>query len=76
MLRAEDRKSSNNEISDENLARLTCYSNPPTDEKPLSISNDAYTLLLQWKSKKMTKLKEYYISSIIEEWSIGKITGF
>jgi len=68
------RNYSNNGISDENFVRLTWNSNPPTDEKPLKISNDAYTLT-SMEEHRYDKVRR---ENIIQKSKGGrfKVTGF
>ena len=68
------RNYSNNGISDENFVRLTWNSNPPTDEKPLTISNDAYTLT-SMEEHRYDKVRR---ENIIQKSKGGrfKVTGF
>ena len=68
------RNYSNNGISDENFVRLTWNSNPPTDEKPLTISNEAYTLT-SMEEHRYDKVRR---ENIIQKQKSGKfkITGF
>jgi adhesin/invasin len=68
------RNYSTNGISDENFVRLTWNSNPPTDEKPLTISNEAYTLT-SMEGHRYDKVRR---ENIIQKQKAGKfkITGF
>jgi len=68
------RNYSTNGISDENFVRLTWNSNPPTDEKPLTISNEAYTLT-SMETHRYDKVRR---ENIIQKQKGGKfkVTGF
>jgi adhesin/invasin len=68
------RNFSTNGNSDENFVRLTWNSNPPTDEKPLTICNEAYTLT-SMEEHRYDKVRR---ENIIQKQKGGKfkITGF
>ena len=68
------RNFSTNGNSDENFVRLTWNSNPPTDEKPLTISNEAYTLT-SMEGHRYDKVRR---ENIIQKQRSGKfkVTGF
>jgi len=68
------RNYSTNGISDVDFVRLTWNSNPPTDEKPLTISNEAYTLT-SMEEHRYDKVRR---ENIIQKQKGGKfkITGF
>jgi adhesin/invasin len=68
------RNYSTNGINDEDFVRLTWNSNPPTDEKPLTISNEAYTLT-SMEGHRYDKVRR---ENIIQKQIGGKfkVTGF
>jgi adhesin/invasin len=66
---------STNGISDVDFVRLTWNSNPPTDEKPLTISNEAYTLT-SMETHRYDKVRRENIIQKQKNTGQFKITGF
>jgi adhesin/invasin len=66
---------STNGISNENFVRLTWSSNRPTDEKPLTMSNEAYTLT-SMETHRYDKVRRENIIQKQKNTGQFKITGF
>ena len=62
-------------ISNEKFVRLTWSSNPPTDEKPLTISNEAYTLT-SMEGHRYDKVRRENIIQKQKNTGQFKVTGF
>ena len=69
------RNYSTNGISDVDFVRLTWNSNPPTDEKPLTISNEAYTLT-SMETHRYDKVRRENIIQKQKNTGQFKVTGF